>query len=351
MALLDRLLRRNHRDRAHEANNLLRTTSCGFYYAKKRYSDVYLWLVVNKIFAGVRSVNIHDTSTIGNATVDALCKYVMSNTEALIWQYYDRGYMVLDVTKTAAPSIVTDCNTDAAGHVVEPAGHRYSVVYSPEYAVQRLSSFRILRNEFDAIDTYRSADQYLTESLGAVGIISGREMPMTAREKEDFLRELKSKVGITPDKFQFLVATGQIGYTPIAIPVSDLNLSGRVTDTVKLICDYLQVPFDIINFSGASTYANMEQAVQLFITNCISPLAEQLLLLIKHAIRLDTSLLVLSDNITFTIDNTTVSAREQSSILDTIKTELDILKQAQDTGLDTMQAQARITETINNIQL
>lgn len=346
------IFRRNRYDaRAHEANDLLRTGHAGFYFAKRKYSDVYLWLVVNRIFGGLRSVRFYNSSPLKNEDVDALCDFVMKNAEALVWQYWDKGYMVIDVSNTASPELVINPKTTDGGHVFEPAGSRYAVVYSPEYQMQGLSAFKILQNEFKTIDTLRSGDEYLTESLGALGIISGKEMPMTPAEKEAFLGEVKKKVGITPDKFQFLIATGAISYTPIAIPVADLNLRGKVTETLKLICDYFSVPFDLINFSGASTYANMEQAVKLFYSNCIAPIAEQLLLLIRHAVKLDTSLFVASDNITFGIDNTDIATTEQKATLATLETALKVLALADQSGIDTTEARERIAEKLKTIEL
>lgn len=351
MALWDIFKTNRHNGDRHEANNLLRTQGGGFYYARRKYSDVYLWLVLNKIFAGMRSVIFYNSNAVANEKVDALCNFVMSNAEALVWQYYDKGYMVLDVTRTDEPRLVMSPERDNGGHISEPRERRYSVVYSNEYSMQRLSAFQILHNNFDEIDTLRSADRYLTESLGAVGIISGREMPMTAREKEDFLRDVKAKMGITPDKFQFLIATGQVSYTPIAIPVSDLRLSDKVTSELKLICDYFNVPFDIINFSGASTYANMAEAVRLFYANCISPLAEQLLLLIRHAIKIDTTLMVLSERVTFRIDNSDFSDRQQAATLANTAAVADLITKADSLDADTTKIKQRLNEVLKNIEI
>ena len=336
----------------HEANTPLRVGAAGWCMVRKKYSDIYFWTVANKIFAGMRSVDFThgDLSGKDEEVADSLCAFIESNIVAMLWQWWSKGYIVVRIVNAMTYEVVNDniqCN--ANGDVVEPNNERWVVLYSNEYLTSRLSAFQIIRNELDEINTLRSSDDYLTRSLGALGIISGKEMPMAAKDKEQFLDDIKKKVGATPDKYQFLVSTGAITYTPINVPIADLKFAEKETRSFKLICDYFNVPFDLVSFSGASTYANMETALKMFYSNCIAANAEVLLEVARYIVRRLTvgEFFGTSDTLTFRIDNTAMVVDERQQQLDQLKTAAETSRAMQDAGIDTTEFNEKITEEIN----
>lgn len=339
----------------HEANSLLRVGIAGARWAlevRKKYSDIYFWTVANKIFAGMRSVDFThgDLSGRDEEVADALCNFIESNIVALLWQWWGSGYIVVRIVNATTFEVVSDRNIHktANGDVIEPKGERWVVLYSNEYLTSRLSAFQIITNELDEIDALRASDDYLTRSLGALGIISGKEMPMVEEDKENFLDEMKDKVGSTPDKYQFIIATGNVSYTPIQVPIADLKFADKEKRCFKLICDYFNVPFDLVSFSGASTYANMETALKMFYSNCIAANAEVLLEVARYIVRRLTvrEFLGTSDTLTFRIDNTAMVVDERQQQLDQLKTAAETSKAMQDAGIDTTEFNEKITEEI-----
>lgn len=322
---------------------MLRVGSAGWSLARKKYSDVYLWMVLNKIFAGMRSVDFHFVTDEGEEG-KKLCTFLENNANIMLWQWWSRGFVSVAIKEYGYEVVTENIMLDGGGHVIEPEGKTWVTFYCDEYAIARKTPFGIIKNELEEIDALRSSDNYLTLSLGAIGILTGRELGMSELDKERFLDEVKSKVGTTPDKYQFLIATGAVEYKPINIPVKDLNLDGKAERSLKLICDYFNVPYDIISFSGASTYANMEQAVKLFYSNCISSLAEMLLSVGRHIIKRKTDWIVSSSSLTFSIDNTSVVTDERAKDLAMLKDAAETVTALQTAGIDASGLAEKIAE-------
>ncbi|MBQ5854061.1 MAG: phage portal protein [Rikenellaceae bacterium] len=350
MAVIDRIsnaFKRLRKANPHEANELLRVGAAGWYIARKKYSDIYLWTVVNRIFAGMRSVNFTHEEVAGKNVVvaDSLCEFFNTNVVSMLWQWWSKGYIVVRIIQDRQSynfELVDDIHTDSDGGVEQPKMENWAVIYSDEYKISRLTAFRIIQNELDEIDALRSSENYLTLTFGALGIISGKEMPMVQEDKEEFLDEVKKKVGTTPDKYQFLVATGAISYTPIQVPIADLKFDEKEQRSLKLICDYFNVPFDLVSFSGASTYANMEQAVKLFYSNCIAANAEVLLELERYIVRRMTNYGENSKKFTFEIDNTSITTDERTLKMEQLSMAADTSTKMAAAGIDTTEFNEKI---------
>lgn len=347
MAVIDRIsnaFKRLLKANPHEANELLRVGAAGWYIARKKYSDIYLWTVVNRIFAGMRSVNFTHEEVSGKnlAVADSLCEFFNTNVVSMLWQWWSKGYIVVRIIQDKRTHtyrfemvMVDDIHINSNGGVEQPKMETWAVIYSDEYKISRLTAFKIIQNELEEIDALRSSEDYLTRSLGALGIISGKEMPMVQEDKEAFLDELKTKVGTTPDKYQFLIATGMVNYTPIQVPIADLKFDEKEQRSLKLICDYFNVPFDLVSFSGASTYANMEQAVKLFYSNCIAANAEVLLELERYIVRRMTDFGENSKKFTFEIDNTSIATDERTLKMEQLSMAADTSTKMAAAGIDT----------------
>lgn len=340
---------RRQTDAPHEVNDIISLGSAGWRYSLcEKYADIYRWRVLNKIFEGMRSVRFVAPA---NDYIDALRSFLENNTVALLWQWWQNGYIIVDVTRGGFDIIDGQkAKRSPAGHVIEPRDRQWVVLYSDEYAAARLSAFKIIENELREINELRSAEHYLTHTFGTLGVISGGEQPMTVDDKKQFLDKMKEEIGINRDRYQFIISRGDVKYTPIPLPINDLRIDDKIERSDKLICDYFGIPYDLIAFSGASTYSNYAQAVKLFYNNCIAGLAEVLLQLGRYIIRRAPASVVFipSDSLTFEIDNSEVAHSERNDVMDYVGKAADNIAKLAATGVDVEPLKMKIEEILKN---
>lgn len=314
-------------------------------FARKRYADAYLWLVFRKIFDGMSNVHFFvdglegEIADKGEKAIVDLCKFVEQNISSLLWSYWSDGYIVIDLDENGkfCHLVGNDVRTDGYGKVI---GHDW-VVYSDAYRMGGKSDLNTLHENINNIDTFKSADTYLTESFGAFAIMCGKTMPMSQVDKEEFLDEIKNKFGISSKQYQIMVTTSEIDLKQLDFKIKELDLPGKVKDELMLIAGYFGVPYDLIPFSGKSTFANQEQAIIQFYRNCISPLAEVILTLMRY-IKRSMNVAVLADRITFTIDNVPELADDRTAEIDYKLKVANLIEKMRSFGLDTTELEQQL---------
>ena len=309
----------------------------GLFTVKDKFSDVYLWMVLNKILRGLKNVVFFEKGDRPDARLANICKFVTENIDLLAFYNWKFGYVVIDVnidfdgnvniTIPDYQRLQKDLNGNIKGHDI--------VFYSDLYRFQRTTDFQVLAENKKMIDEYASSDEYLTKTLGAIGFLCGKEMPISKADKDAFEQSLKENAGIGKDKVQVFPFNSEVKYQPIEIPIDKLQLNEKVKDQLMLIAGHFNVPYDLIPFSGKSTYANQEQAVKTFYSDCVSPIAEMGLSVIRYIVTKSKKLWVNADNVTFRIDN--VPELVTNRVIDT-EYMLDLCKLASEMktlGLDT----------------
>lgn len=318
--------------------------------AKRRFADIYLWSVLKKIFEGLHNVAFFSSSPIRDessaAKIERLLRFVTDNADTLVYMMYSLGYacIVLDARGKLTIQDAKTLKTDADGAVYyEKDGKKIypeCVYYSQTYRFIRRSDFDVIKNNIDALDKYASADEYLTETLGAFGILCGKNMPISEKDKENFMQRLMRRVGIGRDKMQIVPFNTEVDFKQVNLPIKDLALSDKLKEQMQLVAGYFGVPYDLLPVAGSSTYANQRQAVINFYSSCISPLAESLLSLARMAVRMS-NVLVPSDYITFRIDNVP-EINEETIPVDYKMKLVELYKLLTDAGLPTEDVEKEI---------
>lgn len=255
--------------------------------------DTYLWTVIQYIFNGLRNVQYTFPNDDNRLEV-----FLTNNLMYMIWLMWNYGYIVVGIDKQGN-YYIPDYKTlkkDKYGNII---GYE-CVYYSDKYSFQNKSDFQIIREVLNEIGNYKDAINNLTNNFGAIGILSGDNLPVNPAEKEEFVQNLRSRYGMQSDKNNILVTTMPLKFDVLQFPVKELELEEKVKDCYTLLCNYFQVPVDLI--FGQATYQNAEQAVRNFYSNCIGPLAEIVLSVGKHLIKMQTDLIP-SDKLSFRIDN------------------------------------------------
>ena len=262
----------------------------------------------------------------------------------MLWNF---GYIVVDIDKNGNYYIpdYSKLKKDSKGNIL----NYECVYYSDTYRFKNKTDFQIIQNTLNELGTYKDAIQHLTTNLGAIGILSGNNLPINPTEKEEFQKNLKSHYGINSDKNNILITTMPLKFDVMQFPVNELQLTEKVKDCYTLICNYFSVPIDLI--FGQSTYANQQQAVKNFYSNCISPLSEIVLEVGKHLIKMQYDILIPSDRLSFRIDNVpeiTESVRTvDTEYIDNLTNNISMLKNL---GLPTDKLEKVLMSYINSTE-
>lgn len=273
-----------------------------FNIGSRRFADAYLIMLLSKIFRGLRNVNFKaDEHFKDTEEVQKLADFLNTSAQELIWTLWQKGAIVIERT------------ADGKYRAVDPQLWKYGqhreiinyklVTYSDAYRFTGRCDLDVLRDHINRLDNLVNADDYLTQSLGAFGILSGSTMGLTEDDKKSFLDGIKRNIGITRDKFQFICMGSPVDFKQVDLPIDKLKLPDKVKEEVLAIAGYFGIPYDLVPMSGKSTYANQAAAIVDFYRNCISPLAEVLLELGRYAIKSDASLMLPARTLTFTLDN------------------------------------------------
>lgn len=318
MALIDRF--RRGRKSSNSVNHVQRFGAVNFFssfVSRKKYSDVYYWLVISRIFRGLQNVCFDVSQDVGSDKVKTqlsdLLRFLNNNLTSLVWQLWNNGYIVLDTDKNGKWYYVPFDNiqTNGNGAVIN---HDY-VLYSEPYMFLRKTDVTLLKETLGAIDVYKNSDIYLTKTFGAFGILSGSEMGINAADKEELQQQLKERAGTTEAKDQFIISNSPINFSQIDFKIKELQLPDKVKDEIKVLCAHFGVPYDLIPMSGQSTYANQMAAIVDFYRSCISPLAEQILSLARYIV-LKKYVTIPTTAITFRIDNVAELADDRTAMID-----------------------------------
>lgn len=333
MALTDIFKRKSN----NSVNHVQRFGSINFFslfQQKRKYSDLYFWLVVSRIFRGLQNV-CYDfaedmaTDKTKMALADLL-RFLNSNLSSLVWQMWYNGYIVLEIDQRGKWYSVTDnIQTNGKGEVI---GHQY-VLYSEPYMFMQKTDIQLLRENLDAINVYKNSDIYLTKTFGAFGILSGSEMGINAADKEELQKQLKEHAGTTEAKDQFLISNSALNFHQIDFKIKELQLSEKVKDEVRVLCGHFGVPYDLIPMSGQSTYANQSAAIVDFYRSCVMPLAEQVLSLARYIV-LKRFINIPTQAITFHIDNVAELADDRTATMDYKLKVVDLATKMHELGME-----------------
>lgn len=318
MALIDRF--RRGRKSTNSVNHVQRFGAVNFFssfVSRKKYSDVYYWLVLSRIFRGLQNVCFDVSQEVGSDKVKTqlsdLLRFLNNNLTALVWQLWNNGFIVLDTKGKDKWYVVPYDNLQFNGNGAV-INHDY-VLYSEPYMFLRKTDVALLKETLGAIDVYKNSDIYLTKTFGAFGILSGSEMGINAADKEELQQQLKERAGTTEAKDQFIISNSPLNFSQIDFKIKELQLPDKVKDEIKVLCAHFGVPYDLIPMSGQSTYANQTAAIVDFYRSCISPLAEQILSLARYIV-LKKYVTIPTQAVTFRIDNVAELADDRTAMID-----------------------------------
>ena len=142
----------------------------------------------------------------------------------LLNQYIRNGYICVFYNKERKYWIPQDSDIkfDINGRII----NKYAVVYySPQYQTERSSLFKLSLPIIMEMNKIAGSDSYLTETLGNFIIMSGKDMPISAAEKENLQKSIKENYGLDADKNQIMITNNAVDVHQIdsKVPVEYQN--------------------------------------------------------------------------------------------------------------------------------
>lgn len=309
-----------------------------------KYSDAYVWLVLKPIVDALHNVrffveNVDKTQLLQSyLDIKKAIDFIDRNITLLWWQGVNKGFYAIGEKNGSYYVLKNDeirYKPDNVSVDEVASGAKY-VYYLDKYQLTGKSDFDFLRENLRTIDIFKDGDLNLTASGGAIGMLTGKGLPMNKRDKEIFERELKDTFGIEGRKRQIIVSNLEMDFKQMKLDVKDLQLIEKIREEIKLLCGFFGVPYDLVPFSGASTYANQREAKTYFYRNTLSAIAESLLHVLRKMV-INTKHLIPSDRVTFTFDNVPELANDRTSEIAFAESVLNVIEKARSLNIDTTQ--------------
>lgn len=242
---------------------------------KWNFARFFINLVMNKIYQGMQNVTWESTEI--NYLANDIANFIDRNANLLINSYWYNGFMCIIVDKeTLRLPRKNELRFDTEGRIVNRDA---IVIYSDYYSISRQTHISLIKPVLHTIDSHANNSLFASDNLGALGIISGGNIPISPAAKEELQQHLRKDYGVGDDQFNFILSNGDLKYQSIDLKLKELDFSGNIKTNLEYICHFFNVPVDFV--FGNSTYANQEQAILVFYQNAIMPLAEILLKLAR----------------------------------------------------------------------
>lgn len=278
------------------------------------FGAFFLQLIIGRIFNGMRNVT-WQTSEINYLATD-LTAFVDKNEQLLLWSYWSNGYACIIVDDKIGFRLPkqNELRLDQNGYIVN---RNAVVVYSDCYVTQRLTHFKLCLPILKNINSNLNNANFAVENLGALGILSSKSIPLSPAGKTELQQRLSKDYGLGEEQFRFILSNQEMSYTPIELPIKDLEFNSKVKDDLEWLCGFFNINPNYI-FLG-TTFSNVAEAKVEFYRDCIQPLSEMLLQLARTTfIYADTDLkpsTVISYKITNTPElNQSLSAESEEQI-------------------------------------
>lgn len=297
---------------------------------EKPVGNVYLQAILNVLWKGISNLSIVSTGK-SSFTIEAITTFIEANATLLVNQYIKDGYITVFYDKEGKYRLpnINEIKKDINGNII----NKYCVViYSPQYQTDRNSLFKISLPIIIDINKIAGSEDYLNETLGCFGILSGKDFPMNPAEKEAMLKNMPDIYGIADDKFKYMITNNPVTYTPISPDISGLKFTDKITYNYKLLANLYGVPLPLL-FDDKSTYNNVKEARIFFYTNTIRYYGELLLKIAKELLTASNNFIP-KDSITYRITNVPEIDKTLSAACEERLKYLEYLKALKESGLD-----------------
>jgi hypothetical protein len=243
----------------------------GFRMARGKYSDALLSAIFKKIFKRLNLIDF--TVTHKEPLVVGMAKYFLNNELNVAFaELFNNGFLLFLKKKDAngkLTGIKYIRKAQATQNLNEWTyeGQELEIFYSDTYEIFGVSDAVLLKDTLKAIDNSLNASQTVIKRLGAV-IVGTPEQPTQNPQmvqidkdtKELLEKDTQNDYGMLDEQKQFMFLRRPLKLQRIALGGKDLLITENVEMFTKILCDNMDIPYDVMAMSGQSTFANQEQA-------------------------------------------------------------------------------------------
>lgn len=292
--------------------------------------NVYFQAILNLIWNGISNIT-YDTSGKPSLTLDAIVQFIDANATLLVNQYIRLGFICVFYDEKGEYRLPQDSEIkyDKVNRVI----NRHAVVvYSPCYQTERTSLFKIAFPMILWINKLAGSNDYLSDTFGCFGVLSGKDIPLNPQGKKQLLESIKENYGTMDDRFPFLLANNEMTWTPIQPDVAKLGFSDQIKDAYKILCNLFGIPTQLL-FDDASTYNNVKEARISFYDTTIRSYAE-VLLKVAQALLVASNEFIPKNALNYHFTNIPELEKSLSSAVEERTSWLEYLLKLREAGID-----------------
>ena len=243
----------------------------GFRMARGKYSDALVSAIMKKIFKRLNLIDF--TVTHKEPLVVGMAKYFLNNELNVAFaELFNNGFLLFlkkkdENGKLTGIKYIRKAQATQNLNEWTYDGQELEIFYSDTYEIFGMSDAVLLKDTLKAIDNSLNASQTVIKRLGAV-IVGTPEQPTQNPQmvqidkdaKELLEKDTQNDYGMLDEQKQFMFLRRPLKLQKIALGGKDLLITENVEMFTKILCDNMDIPYDVMALSGQSTFANQEQA-------------------------------------------------------------------------------------------
>lgn len=310
---------------------------------QRPFSASYLWMALNQLYNGVSNITFETTR--GKSVIaDAICSFLDSNVNLLLYKYITNGYVAVMYDSDHNYWLPSDnkIQLDSYGRVIN---RNCVVIYSALYQTQRKNPMLLCKPILDLLNALCNNLVESTGTMGVLPLISGNSIPANPKYKAELAEAMTKNYGWSDDQLRYFLSTQELKVDTIDLKIKDLELRENIVSAFKSLLNFWEVPVDLV--IGNSTYDNVASARDYFYTSTVKKYAEAFL---KVGRSLLTASEVFLPQSTITYRLTNVSGIE-TTLSDTCKEKeayIDVLVKLKDAGVDVSEELEKVYADIKN---
>lgn len=219
-------------------------------------------------------------------TCGAIVAWLQANRLQIVNRLFYDGYFILSIQESENAYTFVD---EIYSRIIREYGvakvqlkDNEVIITSETFESTGHSDAWFLRDKLRFLDSVNSSDFNLIENYGAMGIVSPESDNSVAgaefqpSEIEELQESYKKHYGITVGKWSLMFVPRPTKYTPITLPIAQLQLSEKRLYCLKAIFAALSIPKELSVYFDNSTFENRKQAELDFYSNVVSAWAKVL---------------------------------------------------------------------------
>lgn len=216
-------------------------------------------------------------------TCKAIKQWLADNRLQIVQRLFWDGYFIIRIDSNEKYTFVTDTMSRMQkqnGLATIYCNDNEVAITSETFEATGFSDAHFLKDKLRFLDSVNSSDFNLIENYGAMGIVSPESDNSVAGAEftEDDIKDLQDRYqkhyGIQVGKWSLMFVPKPTKYSPISLPIAQLQLSEKRLYCIRAMYEALGVPKELSVYFDNSTFENRNQAELDMYSNTVSKWAK-----------------------------------------------------------------------------